>query len=120
MSVRKLYGKQRRNAKRRGIAWDFTFEDWVRWWETELGPEWISKRGKGKGKYCMSRLKDKGPYITWNVRCILYEVNSIDGMVGRRRSEVAKIKTSLSLIGRPLTRSVFKLGNIPWNKGMHR
>jgi hypothetical protein len=72
------FDTHRYHAKRRGIAFLFSFEEWVTWWEKQLGPDWLGKRGRGKGKYVMARNKDKGPYQQQNVRCVLWEINRLE------------------------------------------
>jgi len=56
-------------TKDRGIPFEFTFEEWVGWWRSNLGDDWISKRGRRKHEYVMARKGDKGPYAPWNVDC---------------------------------------------------
>ena len=60
----------------RGIKFDFTFDEWVAWWEENLGPDWFQRRGRGTGKYVMARYGDSGPYAGWNVKCITHSQNS--------------------------------------------
>ena len=69
------YDVQKGHAKERGIKFQFSFQEWVKWWERHLGPDWLSKRGRRRGYYVMARNGDKGPYEISNVRCILYEDN---------------------------------------------
>lgn len=57
---------QRKNAKHRGIEWNFTYKQWIDWW-AETGN--IDNRGRGKELFCMSRLNDTGPYSPENVVC---------------------------------------------------
>lgn len=59
------------NAKRRGIVFSFTFKEWVSWWESHLGSNWLDKRGRKRTQYCMARFEDRGPYKSSNVKCIL-------------------------------------------------
>ena len=66
---------QRKSAIKRGIGWQFTYEEWVAWWETKLGPDWFRLRGHRTGQYVMARTGDKGPYAKSNVRCALVEDN---------------------------------------------
>lgn len=54
---------QRGNAKRRGIEWKFTFEQWLEWWGDD-----IDRRGVGPDDLQMQRYHDKGPYSPENVR----------------------------------------------------
>jgi len=63
-------------ARRRGIDFKFTFEEWVAWWEMHLGPDWLEKRGCKKGQYVMARNGDVGPYETRNVKCITCQDNN--------------------------------------------
>ena len=73
-----LFVIQRCHAKARGIEFNFEFEEWVEWWEDNLGYNWMKKRGRARGKYVMARKGDKGPYAPWNVECILHEQNGKD------------------------------------------
>lgn len=66
-----------RNAKRRGIGWDFTLPEWWAVWKQSGG--W-SFRGsphqkKNKGRFVMSRYGDSGPYSAENVRIVKWEDN---------------------------------------------
>jgi hypothetical protein len=56
--------KQGRQAIRRGIAWELTFDQWLSVW-TESGK--LHLRGQGAGKYVMSRRGDSGAYALGNV-----------------------------------------------------
>lgn len=71
-----LFRGHRNGAKRRGIRFDFSYEDWVGWWKHNLGDDWRNKRGCRKDKYVMARYGDKGPYAPWNVKCITHSENS--------------------------------------------
>ncbi len=48
-SVKDAFWLQKHKSKKRGIEFLFTFEEWVNWWETQLGPDWFKKRGRKKG-----------------------------------------------------------------------
>lgn len=61
---RKRFGEQRRNARRRGIAWSLTFEEWWAVWEAS--GKW-PERGKRRWQFCMSRHGDQGSYTLGNV-----------------------------------------------------
>lgn len=63
-------------AKKRGIQWSLTFEEWLEWWEVNLGSDWMDKRGRGKDKFCMSRHGDKGAYSLDNIKCVTNSENS--------------------------------------------
>jgi hypothetical protein len=71
----KKFTVQRARAKNRGIAWEMTFEQWLEIW-TASGK--IELRGKGVGKYVMSRHGDAGPYSVGNVEIVPYEQNAGD------------------------------------------
>jgi hypothetical protein len=72
------YNDAMQNARKRGIAFHFTFEEWVEWWYKNLGPNWMKKRGPWKGQYVMSRYNDKGNYEPSNVRCITNTQNTLE------------------------------------------
>ena len=65
------YNIQKQNARRRNISFDLTYEQWLEVWGDK-----ITQRGVGKGKYCMARNNDIGPYSIDNVRIILFEENN--------------------------------------------
>jgi hypothetical protein len=76
MSMKKFL-VHKRSAKERHIGFKFTYEEWVAWWETNLGPDWINKRGCKRGQYVMARKGDKGPYAPWNVECVTCSENIV-------------------------------------------
>jgi hypothetical protein len=84
---RKKYHSHKHNAKQRGIAFDLTFEQWMKIW-LESGK--FSERGRRKGQYCMCRKLDKGGYSVGNVRIRMVEQNIEEA----RHS--AKAKTSIT------------------------
>ena len=77
-SISKAFRTQKNDAKRRNISFKFSLEEWVKWWETNLGINWKELRGHKKGKYVMARIGDNGSYSLDNVECILHEQNCID------------------------------------------
>lgn len=58
------YHAQRRAAKRRGIAWEFTLEEWWAWWQRD--GNWKC-RGREKDQIVMARFGDAGAYRPNNV-----------------------------------------------------
>jgi hypothetical protein len=72
-------------ARTRGIEWCFEYDQWVAWWVKHAGHDWMKKRGRRKGQYCMARRGDKGPYAPGNVDCISVSKNHHDGTFGKRR-----------------------------------
>jgi hypothetical protein len=69
------YAEQRKNAAKRGISWEFTFPEWVKVW-CDSG-KW-EQRGCARGKYCMSRHGDAGPYSAGNVSIKPFIENSAE------------------------------------------
>jgi len=67
------YNGQRHQAAKRGIGWEFTFETW---WALWLASGKWERRGLGRGKYCMARTGDVGPYAPTNVRICLNAENA--------------------------------------------
>ena len=65
------YITQKLNARKRNIPFNLTYEQWLEIWGDR-----INLRGVGRGKYCMARNNDQGPYSVDNVRIILFEENN--------------------------------------------
>jgi hypothetical protein len=78
------YTRQRLQARKRGIEWLFTFDEWWAVWEAS--GKW-KQRGTHKGQYGMSRFGDKGPYAATNVRICIMEENVSEAHKGSTRSE---------------------------------
>jgi hypothetical protein len=87
MTMRKLFNQQKSNAKRRGIAWQLTFEQWSQIW-LDSG-KW-ELRGRNSGQYCMSRYGDLGPYAVDNVRIVTVNINGNE--MTYQHTEAAKLK----------------------------
>lgn len=69
--------QQRNNARMRGIAWELSFPHWLEVWERSGK---LEQRGRGKGRYVMSRIKDDGGYVFGNVHIQLSTKNNSDGI----------------------------------------
>src|ERR1700676_5335576 len=67
---RKKYRTHKSNAKRRGIKFELSFEEWVSILVGALGEKWYLKYGRKKLQYCVSRIGDRGSYIIGNVRVV--------------------------------------------------
>lgn len=67
------FAQQRKSAKQRRIPWRLTLPQWWAVWQ-ESG-KW-DQRGRGKGKYCMSRKGDLGAYEVGNVEIVTHSENS--------------------------------------------
>ena len=79
-SVARLrYNQHKGNAKKRGIEFEFTFEEWVEIWE----PHWADRGGHSGGKV-MCRTHDTGPYAPKNVRIDTPRGNAAEAGMMRR------------------------------------
>lgn len=67
------YATQKKSASIRGIEWNLDFATWFSIWQTSGK---LHLRGRGKGKYVMSRIKDDGAYELGNVHIQLATENS--------------------------------------------
>lgn len=76
---RLAYTRQVGHCRDRGIALEFSFDEWRSWWLEKLGTDWMGLRGRTKGKYQMGRIGDVGPYSKKNCICITVSKNSADG-----------------------------------------
>ena len=77
--------QQRRNAVKRGIAWNLTLQQWVAIWEDS--GKW-ALRGKGGDKFVMCRKQDFGPYAAWNVYITTNRQNVTDYQAELKRRGV--------------------------------
>lgn len=71
--LRQRFTQQKADAARRGVAFVLTFTEWLQIWNSSGH---LSERGRGRGRYCMARFQDKGPYAVGNVKIIRNEENS--------------------------------------------
>ena len=67
------YVKHKSKAKKRGVEFLLTFEEWRDWW----GSDW-DQRGRTKNKLVMGRYGDTGPYALGNIYKTTQEGNSVD------------------------------------------
>lgn len=93
----KAYTQHKSNAKGRGIEFLLTFEQWRDWWIAT--GKW-DLRGRGRGKYCMRRHGDIGPYSIDNIFCGTNEDNVRDGNIGKIDSQETRSKKSKALKGK--------------------
>lgn len=78
--------QQRKNAAIRGIEWNLTFAQWFAIWQASGK---LHLRGRGKGKYLMSRVSDAGCYELGNVHIQLCTENSREAVDKWRGKEKA-------------------------------
>lgn len=78
-----IFARQKSMAKVRGIEWQLTFEEWWNIWEQSGKYE---QRGRGAGKYCMSRKGDVGPYAVNNVMIKTIDDNNREAHKGKPQS----------------------------------
>lgn len=80
------YCRQKSTAGNRGIDWALSFGDWFSIWQ-ESGK--LHLRGRGIGRYVMSRVCDAGGYVLGNVHIQLSTENNSEYMtknVGKRNA----------------------------------
>jgi len=75
------YRAQKDSAKRRGIPFLFTPEEWWDWWQVDNRWE---RRGMGADALVMARKGDQGPYSADNVDCLTHAQNLQAIPKGRR------------------------------------
>lgn len=81
------YGKHKQHAKKRGVPFLLTFEEWWSIWDTS--GKWLL-RGHCRGQYVMARYGDRGGYEVGNVRICtcsenLAERNRLNPHLGKQR-----------------------------------
>lgn len=72
-----LYSKHKVNARRRGIEFQLTFDEWLTIWNDS--GRW-DQRGNYPGGYVMRRLGDSGPYAAGNVYIGEHSENTMEGL----------------------------------------
>ena len=77
--LRHAYASHRRSAKKQGIPFQFTFEQWRDWWLTDN--RW-SRRGRKAGQLQMGRKGNSGPYAPENVECVTKEQKQEVQLIG--------------------------------------
>ena len=89
--LRQKFSAQKSDAKRRGIAFRLTFDEWLGIWQASGR---LAQRGNRRGHYVMARYGDRGNYEVGNVRIILFEEN------GREYRPTLAAKTRIGLAHR--------------------
>jgi len=93
-------------ARTRKIVWAITFEEW---WEVWQSSGKYAERGRGHGKYQMSRVGDVGPYSVENVRIITSDANlaereampgELNGMAKLTEDDVLAIRAAEGVLSR--------------------
>ena len=82
-SHNRQYMCQKKNARRRNIPWEFTYDTWFEVW---VKSGHLDQRGSKRGQYCMSRYNDTGPYSPTNVFIQLITSNTRDGRIGKKHT----------------------------------
>jgi hypothetical protein len=102
--ARRKFNQQRGNARRRGIAWQLTFDEWRNIW---LASGKWNQRGIHTGEYCMARPGDIGPYSVGNVRIVPVTQNHNEMTYQHTAAAKAKIgayhKGNQRLVGKKLS-----------------
>lgn len=93
-ATKKIYQKQRQNAKDRGIPWEFNIASWWCFWQ-ESG-KW-DDRGRGYG-YCMARHGDDGPYSPENVYICTSAQNASDQYIWKPFNSRERKRKSTSVL----------------------
>lgn len=95
--MKNKYNTHKSNAKKRGIEFLLTFEEWSSLW---INSGKYENRGRGKDKYCMCRINDVGPYSVDNVFIDTNSNNLRDGNINKVLSEETKQKISVAQTGK--------------------
>ena len=96
----KAFNSQKQSAKKRGIEFDLTFDQWISWW---MSTGHFEDRGKTVGKYQMCRFNDSGAYDLNNIYCDTVSANSALPTKGKPRPAEFNRKTGDALRGKPKT-----------------
>jgi hypothetical protein len=86
--LKNKYWTQKACAKRRGISFLLSYDDWWNIWQQS--GKW-NQRGCKKGQYVMSRYNDTGSYEVENVFIQQHGINIAEAQTGRIRSDFSAI-----------------------------
>lgn len=86
------YNSQKCSAKKRGIDFQLSYDEWKSIWDASGKP-----RGRGKDFYCMARHNDTGPYALWNVSIITNSENLSLGNKDRWKNKVVSEETKAKI-----------------------
>ena len=98
INAKTKFNAHKSNAKRRGIEFLLTFDQWLDIWEKSGN---CDKRGRGADKYCMCRVGDTGSYSVDNVFIGQGKHNVRDGNIGKLDTEETRRRKSQAAKGRP-------------------
>jgi hypothetical protein len=111
---RSNYLNHQSRAFRRGIAWEFTFETWMKVWQ-DSGH--YAERGRCRGEYVMARKgPDIGPYAPYNVDIQLSGQNNSDAHLGKKPKSTPLTDEQKKHKSEAI--SAKRKGKAPWNKGL--
>jgi hypothetical protein len=82
---KKDFVNHKHRAKNRGVSFLLSFDEWIKIWN-ESGH--LSERGRGAGRFVMSRFNDIGPYSIDNVAIISQEENLSQGHKGKKHKRI--------------------------------
>lgn len=85
--LKNAYSNHKADAKRRGIPFLFSYQEWLEVWENSGH---LHHRGRGRDKFCMARFGDSGPYSKANVKIIKFSENITEGHLGKRKPKIAE------------------------------
>ena len=103
------FNSHKQDAKRRGIDFQLTFEEWYSIW---IASGHWEERGCTRGKYVMSRYGDVGPYSVDNVfiqtayknnsDAHVWKVGELNSFYGKKHSEESKEKIRATMLKKKL------------------
>jgi hypothetical protein len=97
--AKKRFSYSQFGAKKRGVAFLLTFEEWYQWWlqngVDKNGPSTGGLKRNQLTELCMCRFNDTGPYALNNIYCATRSQNSLDNL---RKGGIEKpIQTPLGI-----------------------
>jgi hypothetical protein len=87
----KCFQAQRAAAKRRGIPFAMTFEEWLGIWQRSGR---LRQRGTMAGNYVMARQGDVGPYCSSNIKIVSIEENLREAAANRKARQMLTAPSS--------------------------
>jgi hypothetical protein len=94
MKNKLAYNSQKCAAKKRGIPFLLSYDEWQYIWDAS--GKW-EERGRGSNKYCMARHNDIGPYAVDNISIITNHENLSLGNKDRWKGKIVSDETKNKL-----------------------
>lgn len=124
VDLRHRYLVQRGDAKRRGIGFELTYDEWLDIW---ISSGHLHERGRRRGQYVMARFGDRGSYAVDNVKIVTTEANLSESNRGKTLTPEHRKRIGASSLGNKYwlgrrhtaeTKNKMREARLRWNQNL--